>query len=129
VLAEARELGVPSSGPELELGLLLDREGGLKETDPPALEPGRLDPSRDDGRDGCLFFADSVSKNNDPLLLSAGDDGIWASVSIVLSDSDNLPFSGRGWTALVPHSSSVARTGLSHDLPKEDSSGESSAIS
>lgn len=76
MLVDARKLGVASSGPELELGLLLDREEGLKEIDPPALEPGRLEPpSREDGREDCLFFADSVSKNNDPLLLRAGDDG------------------------------------------------------
>lgn len=111
VLVEARKLGVPSSGPELELGLLFDREDGLKEVGPPALEPGRLDPpSRDDGRDGSLFFADSVSKNKDPLLLRAGDDGNCESVSIARSDRDNLPFSGRRLTALVPHSSSVVGT-------------------
>lgn len=47
VLVEARKFGVLSSGPELELGLLFGLEDGLKENEPPALEPGRgLDPGR-----------------------------------------------------------------------------------
>lgn len=43
VLVEARKLGVLSSGPELELGLLFGREDGLNENEPSErwLDPGR----------------------------------------------------------------------------------------
>jgi hypothetical protein len=136
VLVEARKFGVLSSGPELELGLLFGLEDGLKENDPPALEPGRwLDPGRwlepgrlEPGREDGLFFADSVSKNMDPLLFRAGDEGSWARVSIVLSDSDILVFNGRGLRALFPQSSSVALTGSSLSLSKLGSSGKLSGV-
>lgn len=112
MFVEARKLGVVSSGPELDPGLLLGREEARNEPwlwlDPGRwLEPGRLDPERETG----LFCAESGSKNADPCLFRAGDDGNWASVSKVLSASDNLGLGAGRVSVEAPQSASVAFSG------------------